>query len=363
MQNKCINFFIALFIICLAIGCQPKIEAVSKDEALKFAEDMEMAAAKKDPSFFSSRINIDVFAERIEKLKGNEYAKGIKTGMREGLRKNNLEKAMFEAMGKNGFFERVKVYEKNKAYYGIFRMYGDGGINYYDIELAKTNGKVGIADMYIYAVGDNFSNTVGELLNGFKNTKLSKAEEDLEQISYIKELMSLKKFAKAKDVLNSLPPKLRNTRIVDVIDIQISTELDEATYLTSMQNFETKYGNDASAQLILLDMYLLRKEYEKAINAINIIDSTINKDVFLDYYRGLIYNLKGTEDLAIASFEKLVKNKPDFEGAYAELFVHYIEKGDKKKAKLNFSQYKKMKRADKAIIDNYAQLYPYLDSK
>ena len=44
-------------------------------------------------------------------------------------------------------------------------------------------------------------------------------------------------------------------------------------------------------QLILMDAYFMRKEYDKVMGAINAVDKMINKDPFLDYYRYLCYNV------------------------------------------------------------------------
>ena len=349
-----------LLSLLLFIGCTPKEENVTKAEALKFAEELDIAAAKKEGNFFSSRIIIDAFAERIQKMKNHEYAEGVKKGMKTGLNKNNFEQAIFESMGKDGSFERVKVYEKNNKFYSIFRLYSDNGLNYYDMELTKLNNKIGIADMFIFATGDYFSSSISDLFAGVLNEKETRMENDLDQLKNIKKLMSLGNFKEAKNEINSMPSKLRNTRIVDVLDIQISSELDDETHLTAIQHFEKKYGNDASAQLVLLDKYFITKEYDKAIAAINIIDSVINKDALLDYYRGLIYNLKGDKKAAILSFEKVIQNKPDFEGSYAELIVCYINNKDKQNAKKYFDLYAKMKKANPEVVEYYLNLYPYL---
>jgi tetratricopeptide (TPR) repeat protein len=186
-------------------------------------------------------------------------------------------------------------------------------------------------------------------------------EKTTEAFKTVKRLMAKGNFKQAKKEFDMLPAYIKNTRVADVLNIQISSELDEETYMAEIEKFEKKYTDEPGVQLTVIDLYFLRKDYDKALAAINAVDSLINKDPFLDYYRGLLYNVKGDSGKAIEYFTKVTESNPGFAGAFAELMAHYIDKNDKEKAKLYFTKYKGMRSAKQDVINYYEGAYDFLN--
>jgi hypothetical protein len=81
--------------------------------------------------------------------------------------------------------------------------------------------------------------------------------------------------------------------------------------------------------LVMVDGYFLQKEYVKMLAAVNSLDSQINKDPLLDFYRYLSYNLLLDKAKAKTCLVRLLKNMPDFQKGYQELIA--VELGDKNK--------------------------------
>lgn len=355
--------FIFLLLTCsiFITQCKPAEQKVTNAEAIKFADDMEMAALKHRPDLITSNIILQALTDRIGKEKDIKNINAIEKGMQEGLKNSEFDKNIYGILGKTGTFEKVKVYEKNGIQRIIFRAYGDEGFNYLDMELTKLNDKVGIADMLSYSSGENISKSMAELFNQMmEGTTDKQAEEAVENMQTIKRLMAKGNYKQAKKEFDLLPSRLKNTKIADVIGIQIASNLEEDVYMKEIEKFEIKYAGEPYLQLTMIDLYFLRKDYDKTLSAINQVDALINKDSFLDYYRGLLYNAKGDDDKAIEHYTKVIKSNPDFPGAYAELMAHYLEKDDKDKAKLYFAQYKSLRNAKDDIISSYEEVYPFL---
>ena len=55
--------------------------------------------------------------------------------------------------------------------------------------------------------------------------------------------------------------------------------------------------------------------------AVNGLDSQINKDPLLDFYRYLSYNLLEDEEKGRVCLNRLLKNMPDFQKGYLELIA------------------------------------------
>src|SRR4030095_9414610 len=95
-------------------------------------------------------------------------------------------------------------------------------------------------------------------------------------------------------------------------------------YKKALDEFEKIYANDPSAQLSLIDAYILRRDYPKALKAIDIIDTALHTDPFLNYFRALIVSQMNDVERAIQYLEALRKDKPEFVNGIIELISNYL---------------------------------------
>lgn len=277
--------------VFLLVHCKPEEQKVSNDEAKTFVKDLEAGALKRRSNLISSRLMLQALADRMMKEKDIKNMGSIQEGMKKGLGNAELDRNVYSTIGKSGSFENVKTYEKNGKQRAIFRVFGDEGLNYLDMELTKVENKVGVADIFVYTTGENLSKSMAELIGKMTDkANERKAEETVESFQAIKRLVSKGNFEQAKREFDRLPFYIKNTRIADIMNIQISSNLGEEVYMKEIEEFEKKYAGEPSLQLAMIDLHILRKDYEKALHSVDVLDSLINKDTFLDYYRGLINN-------------------------------------------------------------------------
>jgi tetratricopeptide (TPR) repeat protein len=130
--------------------------------------------------------------------------------------------------------------------------------------------------------------------------------------------------------------------------------------MKEISSFEKKFAHDPNVQLTLIDLYILRREYDKALNSINQVDAVINKDPFLNYYRGLMNYAKGDKEKAMAYYLQVAASNPTFPGVYTELVALYADKDDTQNARFYFSKYKALRNSDDKVINMYELAYPYL---
>lgn len=338
-------------------------EKVTKEEAVQFATELEANATKRKEGFLSSNIILSSLLNRFDQVKKikdwNEVEKSVGTT----LKKNELDKNLLQMMGNNGSFEKVKIYEKNGNQRVVFRGFGDGGFNYLDMELVKFDKKVGIADIYVYFTGENFSTTMAELMDKLLNISPSSDEYVAQRLTSIRNLVKQGKFSEARTQFNYLPGSVRATTAGVTLNVQILSQLDDDASLQELSTLEKRYNSQPYFQLQMMDVYTNRKEYDKAISAINALDSTIDKDPFLDYYRGLFAYLKGDKETAMNYYEKVTISNPNFPGAFAELFALYALQDNKEKAKNYFAAYRKLRNKDPEVVKRFIAVYPYLDDK
>jgi tetratricopeptide (TPR) repeat protein len=153
-----------------------------------------------------------------------------------------------------------------------------------------------------------------------------KEDSWLAEMPKMRQLMNEGKYSDAIEIYDRLPENIKRIKAVQITHIMIVSGLDDdKKYEEAINEYTTLFPNEPNMYLLLLDGYILKKEYDKALNAVNEMDKMINKDPFLDYYRYLIYNLQEDSSHARTSIETLMKNMPVFEDGMLEIIAVYIE--------------------------------------
>ncbi|PZR24668.1 MAG: hypothetical protein DI535_21305 [Citrobacter freundii] len=335
-------------------------QPVTKEDAEKFSKEIDSSINYKNPKLFTSLIDLKELSKRVQKNSVHKISGEIEEGIASGLEKTNMGAEIIKSIQDKGTYELVKHYEKDGVQHLIYRIYSQSGLNYHDYELVKRNGKVSIADFYIYTAGETFSSLLGNFLNLMDARNISKQDEDYKammKVQEVKQLMASNP-EEAKRIYDGLPEKFRNQKMVRLLGVQLSANLDNETYLAQLEDFEKTFPDEPNTHLIMLDAAILSKDYDKAISHIDKIDELINKDPFLDFYRALMYNLKQEPAKARERLELLAKNYPDFEAGQLELLANYLEAKDYDKAKDKIAEYRKNAEFDKDLLEQVVSGYP-----
>ena len=95
---------------------------------------------------------------------------------------------------------------------------------------------------------------------------------------------------------------------------------------STIKDYEESYPKDPSLQLVSIDGYIINKQFDKALKSIDVLDSSIHGDSFLNYLRGnvLFHNEKYEESLKM--FAKVNEDFPDFFDAYESKLAIYLQK-------------------------------------
>jgi len=84
------------------------------------------------------------------------------------------------------------------------------------------------------------------------------------------------------------------------------------------------FPHDPNMYLLMIDAYTLQKNYPKALESVNKLDSLIGKDPFQDYERGLLFKLMEDSTNERICFERLHQNMPEFQKGTNELVLYYF---------------------------------------
>ena len=155
---------------------------------------------------------------------------------------------------------------------------------------------------------------------------------------------------------NSLPANMKNQRTIRLIHVMICSQLDEDIYMKAIDDYQAMFPDAPNMHLMMIDTYIMRKEYGKAIESIDKVDRLINTDPFLDYMRALMYNLMEKPAEARNHLEKLHSNMPGFDDGAIELIANYIDAGDDSKARSMIKEYEANKDFDQSLLGNYLSM-------
>lgn len=353
------SLFAVLPLVFLIASCSQQTP-VTPPEANQIAAQIDSFIHNKMPAAFGNLFSEKAFGERIKKAAGDKLPPGFTAAIGKQIRKNNLGGEIINSLRQTGSYTLVKQYEKDKVQHLIFRLYGDDGLNYHDFELVKQGNTVYIADAFIYTTGENLSKSMADIGMSFEGSFPTRAADRkaVANIQNVKLLMAKGEYEQAKKHLEKLPGTIKKQKLFQVLKLQIYSQLGDGKYEEALNEFETLYAGEPNMYLALLDLYYTREEYDEALKAINKIDTMISKDPFLDYYRGLTYNLKKDADGARTCFERLYSFNPGFQPGTLELIVNYLAAADFDKARPLIEAYRKNPDFDQDILEENINLYP-----
>ena len=143
-----------------------------------------------------------------------------------------------------------------------------------------------------------------------------------------------------------------------VMHMEICSGLSGEEYNRAIAEYEMLYPHEPNMQLLMIDGYILRKDYGKALAAVEDLDKMIDKDPLLDFHRAMCYTLLKNEPKRREYLERLVKNLPDFEDGVLELITDYLKSNQYEKAKPLIDRYKNNSEFNQSALTMVLYLYP-----
>lgn len=227
------------------------------------------------------------------------------------------------------YYDCVKSYVNEDGYPTLaFRAYGDFGLNYHELMLAKVDNEVKIIDIYIALSGENFGSSLTDLMSAFNDSK--KNSESIEgDPKLAKQYLASGQYQEAIDEIEKLPKTVRESKVIAILELSALSSLDDQKYYQALKEYREKFPSDISADLISLDYYLLEENFETAIEVLENIQEVYPDDGVLDFSIGDIYYILGDCEYARLSCASAVDKSPNILIAKDYLSSFEWECGDK----------------------------------
>lgn len=292
------------------------------ETAKSWGMELEKTMKSGDLNAVSKLIDFDpVMMRCVAGVTNEEFRKGFLIGVKQGTG-NLLNQLAHE--NTSYVFRGVRNNEFGAC--ALMRMLDvNGGCNYHIWHLQKnSHGNVVGVDLYVFLSGETFGNTVRRLtllsvpqddrsffqkLTGTEKT-ISKNQV---QMMKIIQGSQQKQFQAVLNAYDQLPSNLKKEKALMVMRILSAFHVDEAAYVKALEEFQTEHPGDASADLAGIDLYFLKKEYDKMDRSLKRLESAVGADGHLSMLRAVAFSQQGKLPEARKELQSAISIEPQLE--------------------------------------------------
>jgi hypothetical protein len=315
-------------------------QPISDARALEAGKALEKAAATGDANTINHFLSADSLLENVHQkskwLQDPKVLASFKSTFIPTMNNGNFARQILASI-RNGNYSLLREYDDHGTKHLLFRMFGDGGLNYHDYKLVPAGDSVKAGDFYTYSLDEWTSAQIARLADimGQGNNP----SEDAQNIEKITQEMNKQEYAAVKQSYEQLEKKYQHNKAIQLIYIHACYHIDLGLYQKALEDYSTTFPDAASSYLMMLDLYYMQKEYAKGISAIDKLDKVVGGDPFLDYYRGNIYRLMNKQAEATACYEKVYRYDPTLKVNVLKLAGQYAAAEEKEKAQKIIATY------------------------
>jgi hypothetical protein len=210
---------------------------------------------------------------------------------------------------------------------------GDRGLSYLDFILGKDeHGTVKIIDWHDYAQGQLYSDSLRQALvlmlpqDEMLMRKLLNVsavnEKAVRQFSELSRLARGKKYEQWLEKYKELPDKLKYSRIVLVTRALITSAMEYSNeYRLALKDVKRYIGDDPALSLLLVDHYLLEKDFKAAHRALDRLSDFTGGDAAIDFLKANICLAEKHYHQSTKYAQTAIRQDSNFEDAYLTLLV------------------------------------------
>jgi hypothetical protein len=354
----------ALLPILLFSACHLPEKPVSDQEASAIAKKIESSVNQHNTGLLDNIFDQKRFTRRVLAEARQPLNLTIAAAAKSAIMEIHWGQQVVGATEKGGSYLLVRQYEKEGHKHLLFRLYeASSAINYHDFELVKTEEGIKAIDVYSYMSGEDLSKTLAQSLVLMQDKLPDMSPEDQQKISRIKrinELIQQGDYQQASEYYDDIPEDLKKQKPLQLIHIRVASKMSDSIYVAALNEYKSNFPQDPNLYLLMLDAYVMEKDYPAAINAVNHLDSIVGKDPFQDYYRGLLYKLMKDTPGSRFYLERLHTNLPQFGKGTIELLASYVDSGYPDSAALLVREAQKDSNITAEQVETIKNAYPAL---
>ena len=301
-----------------------------QSQAERFGRDLESAIRQRQlpalKAAFDTGAIVDGICDGVHanSQQLNQFKSGLERGMRSGV--DQIAGIWTEDDVK---FKRVVLYRGELA--ARFRLLNEtSGISLIDLVL-RTNrqGKLAIANFCNHALGydlvDQSRQLTGPMLAEMDKTFLERlldgpavSRESMLKFGEMNQKLRAGDSAGVIAAYKELPPSLQQSMAATAIYISALQRSDNtAAYKTALKQAAARF-KAVNFQFMLVDVYMMDKEYDQAVKCVDIFMQALEKDAALLTLKSILQNAKGDVPAARATLHEALELEPDCAYAHSK---------------------------------------------
>jgi tetratricopeptide (TPR) repeat protein len=323
--------FTALACACVAALIASSVATHAADaipeKITTLARDLESSLNACDTELFDSSISWSALLSRgtadldVSEEVRTEFARGIARGF-------VLGEEICKTVQDSGSYVLLSVRQVDREHRALFRIVGENGLNYHDLLLSESDdGRVEIHDMFIYSLGEWVSQTARRgflpLAAQLKKGSLDRVEPGenlyLDNIPNILKMQSYyqsEEFDDALAVFYAMPDELKQNRNILMVRFAVAAQVGGVEYDAAMLDLKNTFPGDPSLDLVLIDHYFNRREYDQALRIVDRIDRNVGGDPYLDFMRANVLFAGGRTTEARKAARRAIEHEPELQDPY-----------------------------------------------
>jgi tetratricopeptide (TPR) repeat protein len=196
----------------------------------------------------------------------------------------------------------------------------EGAINYHEFTLVRyPDGQVGAEDIYIYLSAEPLTQTFRRAILGIlaeRNrgaiARLSESEQALTKHlpSFVTMSQQFRngQHKEALATFRRLPAELQKNKAFQLMAIQAAQKTgDDEDYIAEIERFRRDHPTDPAADLISIDYYIFKNQYDEALSGLDRLDAAVGGDPYLNVMRAEVLSEAGRYKEAGAAAAKAIE--------------------------------------------------------
>lgn len=309
-------------------------DPISETEAAEFAQALVAAVSTGGAEEVNRLIDWRRIAEKATRSPDTAELDVARTEFKNGLSKalthsTGVFGQIHTAIEEGGSYKLLHVLLSEDPPYVLMRLkMPNGGLNYHQLFLARDKGGQVIADdLFVFLSEEKISETFRKTWVAFAHEKLESsagkqaAATDpyfayLDTVKKITDLTSQGQPAEALELYETLPESLRRDKGLLLMRLHAALEYSDDEYQRCIDDFRAYHPDDVALDCVLIDAYVLREEYAKALECIARTHTNIGGDPMLLVQRAVLLMMLDRHDEARQTVAKVIAAEPDLAEAY-----------------------------------------------
>lgn len=321
---------------------------ISEAEARRFMDRYIALIVEGRPQDANGMIDWKAITERatdISEVNADQELRTMRrdftTGVMSSINTKGITIRISEELNGGGGYRLLRVFEQDGERRAMVRLLpATGGFNYHNYRLERDGEDLKLTEVYIAVTGETFAETLRRnflpLIGQWKQDRgdeelNAKDEAFLRNFRRLEQINNLTRRGDpqgAERIYQSLPEELRTSKTVMISRIMYALDLGEDVYREAIDEFRELYPNDPAVDMMSIDGYVLRRQFDKALKAIDRIEKTVGDDPHLDSIRSGLYFEQGDLKQAKKYANLAIAAEPELLPAYWQLVSISLEDKD-----------------------------------